>query len=237
MIGIYKIQNKENKKCYIGQSIDIEGRLKTHIRNSFNQELHTYNYPLSRAIRKYGKENFTYNVIEICKIEELTIKEQYWIDYYNSKNNGYNQEDAVDSKKEENCNFAILTNSEVLEIIKLLQNTNLLMSYIGEVYSISGSAIEDINKGRRRVQDNIDYPIRKNAKSIAHQGEYQNTAILKTEDVYEIRRRYVNEELKEIFEDYKHIISFSGFKKVVYGVTWKHIPCYKKRDKKWISLE
>ncbi len=35
MIGIYKITNKINGKCYIGQSNDIERRWKEH-RNSFN---------------------------------------------------------------------------------------------------------------------------------------------------------------------------------------------------------
>ena len=32
MIGIYKIENKVNGKVYIGQSIDIETRIKRHFR-------------------------------------------------------------------------------------------------------------------------------------------------------------------------------------------------------------
>jgi group I intron endonuclease len=233
MIGIYRIINKTNQKSYVGQSINIELRLNQHFRNAFNQNTHTYEYPLSRAIRKYGKDNFETIVLEECDLNTITDREQYWIEYYNTIEDGYNQEPAIGAKRYEDSNFAILTNNEVAQIIDLLKNTNLLMSYIAEEFGVSGSAIEDINKGRRWTQD-LDYPIRKSAKSIAHQGEYQNTAILTSEDVLSIRRRYEYESLPEIFEDYKNKISFSGFKKVCYGVTWKHIPCYKKREKIWV---
>lgn len=236
MIGIYKITNKTNNKVYIGQSVNIEYRTKSHLRNAFNENTHTYEYPLSRAIRKYGKESFEIEVLEETELENLTEREQYWIDYYNSIKEGYNQIPAEDAKRYENSNFAILTNSEVEEITKLLKDTDLLMSYIAEQYGVTGSAIEDINKGKNWARD-IDYPIRKNAKSVAHRGEYHNRAVLTKEDVYTIRKRYVHETLPEIYEDFKEKISFSGFKKVCYGVTWKHIPSYKKRRKEWVYPE
>lgn len=65
----------------------------------------------------------------------------------------------------------------------------------------------------------MNYPIRKKAKSLAKSGEYSNNAILTNSVVMEIRHRYVNETLPEIYEDYKDIMSFSGFKKICYGVT------------------
>lgn len=233
MIGIYRILNNSNQKSYIGQSVNIDMRISQHFRNAFNPNTHTYNYPLSRAIRKYGKENFSTEILELCTLEELTTKEEFWIQNFNTLENGYNQEHAENAKRYQDSNFAVLTNEQVEQITDLLRNTNLLMSYIGEEFGVSGSAIEDINKGRRWPRE-LSYPIRKNAKSVSHQGEYQNTAVLTSEDVWSIRRRYVNETLPEIFEDYKHKIAFSGFKKVCYGVTWKHIPCYKKREKIWV---
>jgi len=234
--GIYKITNKINNKVYIGQSINIEQRWGQHKRNAFNENCHTYNYPLYRAIRKYGIENFTFEIIEECSSEILTVKEQQWIDYYNSLNSqyGYNIVPAIDSKKGENCNWAMLTNQQFDIIVSLLKETNILMTDIGKMFNVSGSCIEDINKGRRRHQDNIDYPIRKNSRSNAHQGERQNTAILTTTDVMIIRNRYVNEEMKDIYEDYKDKISYSQMKKICYGSAWKHLPCYKKRLKTWI---
>lgn len=234
MIGIYIIKNKINSHVYIGQSTSIEDRIKQHFRNYQNSNIHTYNYPLYRAIRKYGLENFYYEILEECSIDALTNREIYWIAEFNSLENGYNQENPQDAKRGENSNFAILTNDEFYDIIELLKNSKLLMSEIANIYNVSGSAIEDINKGRRRILDNIDYPIRKNAKSFSHQGEKQNTSVLTEQDVINIRLRYVNEEIKDIFEDYKNKISFSGFKKVVYGATWKHQPWYRKKDKQWI---
>ena len=77
MTGIYKITNKLNNKVYIGQSINIPKRFGEHKRNAFNKNTHTYYYPLYKAIRLYGIDNFTFEVLEQCSIEDLTSKEQY----------------------------------------------------------------------------------------------------------------------------------------------------------------
>lgn len=89
MIGIYKITCNETGKCYIGQSIDIENRWIQHIcRAKYEIE----NNKFYNAMRKYGYENFTYEVIEECdKSQEiLDERERYWIEYYDSYENGYN---------------------------------------------------------------------------------------------------------------------------------------------------
>lgn len=84
MIGIYKITNKINNKCYIGQSIHIEQRWQEHLYKSSQCSLLKY------ALYKYGKENFIFEIIEECPQENLNNREQYWISYYNSFNDGYN---------------------------------------------------------------------------------------------------------------------------------------------------
>ena len=82
--GIYKIENIINGKIYIGQSIEIENRWKKHLKA--NDDFITH-----KAIRKYGKENFKFSIIEECGIEELDNKEKYWINFYQSIiPNGYN---------------------------------------------------------------------------------------------------------------------------------------------------
>lgn len=236
MIGIYKITNKINNKTYIGQSINIENRWQQHKINAFNFNTHTYNYPLYRAIRKYGLDNFEFQVLEECNKEILTQEEQYYIDYYNSLNPncGYNLVSAVDAKRGENCNWAKLSNKETYLIIDLIKNTSLSFIEIGNMFNVSGSCIEDINKGRCRRQNDLIYPLRLNSRSFAHKGEKQNTAILSEQEVLVIRNRYVTEDIMSIYKDYKNRISFCGFKKVVYGVTWKHLPCYKKHLKIWV---
>lgn len=92
MIGIYKITNKINNKCYIGQSVNIKRRWYEHKHKSFNSLASCYKTPLARAIRKYGVDNFNWEVIEECLFSQLDEKEKYWIKYYNSCNKkiGYN---------------------------------------------------------------------------------------------------------------------------------------------------
>ena len=89
--GIYKIENKINSKVYIGQSINIEERWKNHKKSIYSCK-DEYDYPLYRAIRLYGIENFEWIIIEECNKEELNNKEKYYIKQYNSITPyGYNQ--------------------------------------------------------------------------------------------------------------------------------------------------
>ena len=86
MIGIYKIENNINHKKYIGQSVDIRKRWEYH------RCVYTYktNSRLYAAFRKYGIENFSFEVLEECPIEKLLEREMYWIEYYNTFEQGYN---------------------------------------------------------------------------------------------------------------------------------------------------
>ena len=70
MKGIYKITNLINGNIYIGQSIDIENRFKTHKSRAFNENEREYEKPLYQAFRKYGLENFSFEIIEECEKEE-----------------------------------------------------------------------------------------------------------------------------------------------------------------------
>lgn len=90
MIGIYKIENKINGHIYIGQSVNIHQRWNNEKSTAFNSTSSAYNSPLSRAFRKYGIENFTFEVVEECNRDELNDKERYWINHYDSFYNGYN---------------------------------------------------------------------------------------------------------------------------------------------------
>ena len=58
MIGIYKFVNKINGKIYIGQSNDIQRRIKDHYYKAHNPTGGNYHSPLHLAIRKYGWDNF-----------------------------------------------------------------------------------------------------------------------------------------------------------------------------------
>jgi group I intron endonuclease len=85
MIGIYKITSPTNK-IYIGQSINVENRIKTYkyIGNRKHQ------HKLNNSIKKYGLENHIFEIIEECSIEQLNEREIYWIQYYESVIKGLN---------------------------------------------------------------------------------------------------------------------------------------------------
>ena len=154
MIGIYKITNQVNKKVYIGQSQNISQRWKSH-RKHYQKD----DYPIYRAMRKYGIDNFSFEVIEECSLEELNDKEKYWIKYYDSHNssNGYNLTDGG------NTSMPLkLTKQQVKDIITLLSTTTLSQKEIGEKFNVTQRTISSINIGETWVQENISYPIRKN---------------------------------------------------------------------------
>lgn len=119
---IYKITNIQNNKVYIGQTIrPIEERFKRHINDALNNILNTH---FARAIRKYGKNNFIIEQIDSANtVEELTIKEQYWIRYYNSVKEGYNETDAM-SKCGGNT-YQNKTNEEMLIIKDKIRQSKL----------------------------------------------------------------------------------------------------------------
>ena len=99
MVGIYKFTNLVNGKIYIGQSINIEERRKSHIRASNSKKCNGYNYYLHKAFRKYGLENFKFEVIEECNKEQLNEREMFWINQYKSFlfENGYNMTTGGDN--------------------------------------------------------------------------------------------------------------------------------------------
>ena len=84
MIGIYKITNKLNGKVYIGQSRDIDARWRQHINAKDNFAIHN-------AIKKYGKENFKFEVLLECPVDMLDVWERDMIALYNCMSPyGYN---------------------------------------------------------------------------------------------------------------------------------------------------
>lgn len=86
--GIYKITNKQNQMCYVGQAVNVAERWKQHIKRAIGAEPMTNNklYP---AMKKFGVENFTFELIEECSQDKLNQREDYWQDFYNAKDYGY----------------------------------------------------------------------------------------------------------------------------------------------------
>lgn len=86
--GIYKIENDINNKVYIGSSVCIEDRWIRHKKDLLRGK--SCSIKLQNSYNKYGEENFVYSIIEECGKENLIEREQFYIDYYRSYEQGYN---------------------------------------------------------------------------------------------------------------------------------------------------
>ena len=74
--------------CYVGQSTNVPERWKQHIKRGIGAEAPTRNklYPAMLAI---GVENFLFEFIEECDKLQLDQREQFWQEYFHSKDFGY----------------------------------------------------------------------------------------------------------------------------------------------------
>lgn len=84
MIGIYKITSPSGK-VYVGQSVNIERRLKEYKNLKCKKQVKLYN-----SFVKYGFENHKIEIVCECKIEELNDNERLYQDKYNCLNKGLN---------------------------------------------------------------------------------------------------------------------------------------------------
>lgn len=88
---IYKAKNKINGKVYIGQTVNKFNKRKVqHLSDAKNNKYP--NFKFHRALRKYGKDVFDWDILHknVCDTNTLNILEQLEITIHDSFNNGYN---------------------------------------------------------------------------------------------------------------------------------------------------
>lgn len=130
---IYCYTNTINGKMYVGQTLNPALRYSAHKSSYQNPNDKEYDSLLHRAFRKYGFENFQYEVLadDINDIDLLNQLEIYYIKHYNCKTpNGYNVEDGgkncnkpktLEHRKKEIWGQAKLTEEEVIRLRKAYQ--------------------------------------------------------------------------------------------------------------------
>jgi group I intron endonuclease len=84
-----------NGKKYIGKSINLSRRLSRHRRNVKNN-IKTKFYS---AVKKYGWDGFIFGIVEECEESYLDVREMYYIEKYNTLNEGYNMTSGGDGGK------------------------------------------------------------------------------------------------------------------------------------------
>jgi group I intron endonuclease len=81
---IYKITNTVNGKVYIGQTAQKNPKMRwyAHLADA-RRGKKSY---LLDSIRKYGQESFVWEIVDTAKsIEDLNVKEDYWLNYYRAQ--------------------------------------------------------------------------------------------------------------------------------------------------------
>lgn len=153
---VYKITNKINGMMYIGETMDFNRRIKEHC-NPSNTSL------IGKAIKEFGKENFSFKIIEHCS--DFSEKEKFYIKKYDTLfPHGYNVSEGGDRtppvlKGEENP-FATITERTAKKIANcLLEGKD--NAYIKEKFHVTRHLIRHINDGTAWKFPEYQYPLRK----------------------------------------------------------------------------
>ena len=153
---IYIIKNDVNNKVYIGQTTQgSEERFKQHLKLLKSNEKQL----IHKAIKKYGKEHFYFEVLEDnIDIEYLDDREEYWIAKYDSVNKGYNLCDGVHQTRKPISPILIEKGQEIID--KYI-NQNISVRELERQYLLSHNSIShflkkhniDISKRNKNVQN------------------------------------------------------------------------------------
>lgn len=246
MIGIYKITNLINNQSYIGQSINIEQRIKQHFRNKDKTAI-------DNAIQKYGKENFQWEIVEECSLKELNEREQYWILYYDTYRHGYNQtwggvegsiygESNPSSKLKEEYIVWLrerynakdyVSQKDLYQVFQEKFNVSISLTSFRQAFTgITWDHImpevftnENYNYMRQQWYNNHN----------CHKTIGENTGGVKAteDDILKIRILYITHTRNDIFNIFPQY-SKSLIENAISGRRWKHLPYWAKMKKQWI---
>jgi group I intron endonuclease len=146
---IYKITNKVNNKVYIGQTrYTLEFRWRQHQHKKDNTYFHN-------AIRKYGVDNFSIEILEECDVKDLNSREMFYIAKYDSFKNGYNLTIGGDGNRR-------LVLDDKYDEIKELYLSGFSSNKISDLYGVDKASIVKLLKS-------LGVKIRSNALNINNQ--------------------------------------------------------------------
>lgn len=229
---IYKIQFP-NGKVYIGQTCNYYKRCREHLREAIiGNQLKVY-----RAIRKYSITINNFSIIEdnIFTQEEANQKEINYIKQFNSMDDGYNSAPGGNSgwqKSGEEHPNAILPDSEILTIRQIRHSCKYTLKEIYEFYKneMSYSGFEKIwnYEIRQEVGKDLDSEelhifYKSFTKTL---GEAHGNSKITDKEVIDLRNKYYVDgiSMNELYINYKDVYTLSGFRKIISGASFAHLP-------------
>lgn len=227
MIGIYKITNTLNNHSYIGLSTKLEDRWKYH-NDQYNWKREKSKV-LYQAFQKYGIENFTFEILEECSVEELSEKEKYYVNKFDTYANGYNMTTGGETNQGDSHPGHKLTQADVEDIRHRYNNLERRKD-VYQLYKdrIGESGFGKIWKGEswKHIMPEVYTKENKlfHSHNTGNHGSANGRARLTEEDVYNIRLRRKNgEQLKVVYEDYKDKITKGSFENIWCYQNWLNI--------------
>ena len=212
MAYIYKITNDINDKIYIGKTnFSIEKRFKEHCLDAFRER--NEKRPLYNAMKKYGIEQFHVELIEETNNPEE--REIYWIQHFNSYQDGYNATMGGDGSQ-------IYDHQKILEALKInprpIEIAKLFGCCVDIVYDIAHqNNISIIN----RSQELLGKSRQKSIKQYSKQNEYIQTF---NSTVDAGKWCFENKKCLELNSGVRSHIAecANGKRKSAYGYIWKY---------------
>ena len=164
IVCIYKITNLINGKVYIGQTRDFRKRVGTYL-----SELKYSNRLISQAIKEYGSDNFTIEIVTLCKIHQLDKLERYYINQYRSNDRDYGYNDLPSPTSRSVEDMLLESNRKRSAHIGLKESNNTKRNKSNKIFIIRDDTIiisdsaklygDYINATKDQIKNYIRYPL------------------------------------------------------------------------------
>lgn len=173
MYYIYKYTNKINNKSYVGQTNNIQKRKNGHRSAAYNQQDHSYTDAFHTALRKYGENNFDFEILE--EIDEqfgreyLNEREQFFIEFFQThvSQKGYNITWGGDGCNKPPKTFQeccacskILTEEQIRDIQQMLIDGYQYFELKQKYPILTDSFCSNINNGWNFKREDLNYPLK-----------------------------------------------------------------------------
>lgn len=205
MAYIYLIRNDINDKVYIGKTLQkIETRFKAHLYNAKNNR--TKGSILYKAIRKYGQEHFSVELLE--ETDNPEERECFWIKQFDSFHNGYNATPGGDGRPWINRQLVLTTYAKVGLITETSKILGVCKQQVSAILKENNIKVPD-NKTLRTVL--IGVPVMQYSKD----GVYLRTFSSVTMALESLNN-------PSALAGQSHILdACKGKRKTAYGYVWK----------------
>lgn len=207
MAYIYLIKNNINGKCYVGKTLKSpKERFSEHLYDAYKPT--EDNRPLYRAIKKYGKDNFSLHVLEECTDGLASEREIWYIKKLKTYAHGYNATIGGDGKQ--------LFDHD---LIKAYLEAGLSQKLIAELNGCSIDLVRQI-----RLENSIPLTkIRKQPSVVAYtEDETEVGVFISAREAFRFLREIGVTDARS--DGGTHINAVcNGRRKAAYGFKWKYI--------------